>query len=178
MVITLLAFGIGLPEILIINETNFINFIYSIVPTIGTVLVSFIFLSSFWIYHHEFLNIKTLNLPFLWLHIFFLACITFIPFTTSIIGTYSEFFLAEVLFGINVFLTIIMFLLLYRYAVIHNFLEETPSIKDIRYTYTTFFIIMGLIIFVNLGDFLISHYFIYLILLIPVISTIRYVLKE
>lgn len=178
MVITLLAFGIGLPEILIVNETNFVNFIYSLLPTLGTVMVSFIFVSSFWIYHHEFLNIKTLNLPFIWLNILFLACITFIPFTTSIIGTYSEFFLAEVIFGINVFLTIITFLLVYRYAVKHNFLEEKPSIEDIKYTYSTFFIIIGLTIFVNLGDFLISHNFIYFILLIPIISTLRYGLKE
>lgn len=178
MVITLLAFGIGLPEILITTEPNFINFLFSLLPTIGTVIVSFIFVSSFWIYHHEFLNIKTVNLPFIWLNILFLACITFIPFTTSIIGTYSEFFAADLLFGINVFSTIVTFLLVYRYAVKHDFLEDKPSIEDIKYTYTTFFIIMALTIFINLGDFLISNNFMYLILLIPVVSTLRYILKK
>lgn len=178
MVITLLAFGIALPELIILNEAGFVNYIYSLVPNIGVVLVSFIFVSSFWIYHHEFLNIKTLNLPFLWLHIFFLACITFIPFTTTVIGNYSQFFLAEVMFGINVVLTIFSFLLLYRYATSHDFLEVKPSLEDIRYTYTTFFIIMFLTILVNLGDFLISPNFIYLFLLIPVISTVRYILKN
>ena len=64
MGITLLAFGISLPDITITSSADFTLFIQELFPNIGIVLVSFVLLSSFWIYHHEFMKIKTLNLPF------------------------------------------------------------------------------------------------------------------
>ena len=33
--------------------------------------ISFILIASFWIYHHEFFKLKTLNLPYLWFNVFF-----------------------------------------------------------------------------------------------------------
>lgn len=173
MVMTLLVFGMALPEIKLLTAGDFVAFLYSIAPTFGVTLVSFILVSSFWIYHHEFVKIKNLNMPYLWLNIFYLACISFIPFSTSIIGAYSHFFLAEVIFGINILLTIFTFLLMFRYASNREFLEVQPSSSEKKYIYNTFFIIMGLTVVVNLLDFHVSGNFIYLFLLVPVISTIR-----
>ena len=173
MVITLLAFGVALPEITITTSESFTTFIMELIPNIGVVLVSFVLLSSFWIYHHEFMKIKTLNVPFLWLNIAFLACISFIPFTTSIIGSYSHFFYSEVIFGLNVFLTIISFLVMHYYAVTHNLLEEKISRIEMTYRINTFIILMILTMIVNLLDFFVSPNFIYLFFLVPVISTFR-----
>ena len=75
IVMTLLIFGMVLPDNEILNYTGFINFLSSIGPIAGLILVSFIVLASFWIYHHEFMKIKSLNMPYLWLNIFYLACI-------------------------------------------------------------------------------------------------------
>ena len=173
MVMTLLVFGIALPELQITNYSDFTLFILTLTPTIGITIVSFVLISSFWIYHHEFIKIKTLNIPYLWINIMFLICISFIPFTTSLIGQYSHFFLSEALFGLNIFLTIVFFLLMYYYAYSRNFLERIPSDDERHYIYHTFFILMGLTIIVNQLDFNISRNFIYLFLLVPVISTIR-----
>ena len=173
MVMTLLVFGIALPELQIANYSNFITFISTLAPTIGVTIVSFVLISSFWIYHHEFIKIKRMDIPYLWLNIFFLICISFIPFTTSLIGNYSHFFLSEAIFGMNIFLTIVFFLALYYYAYSRNFLEKAPSHDERHYIYHTFFIIMGLTVLVNLLDFNVSSNFIYLFLLVPVISTIR-----
>lgn len=173
MVMTLLIFGMALPEMHLVNSGDFLLFIESLAPTIGITLVSFVLLSSFWIYHHEFIKINNLNIPYLWLNIFYLACISFIPFTTSIIGNYSHFFLAEVIFGLNVFLVIFTFLLMYRYAYNRNFLEEKPSPEEKKYIYHTFFIIMILTMVVSLLDYNVSNNFIYLFFLVPVISTLR-----
>lgn len=173
MVMTLLIFGMALPEMHLVNAGDFLLFVESLAPTIGITLVSFVLLSSFWIYHHEFIKINNLNIPYLWLNIFYLACISFIPFTTSIIGNYSHFFLAEVIFGLNVFLVILTFLMMYRYAYNRGFLEEKPSQEEKKYIYHTFFIIMGLTVVVNLLDYNVSSNFIYLFFLVPVISTIR-----
>lgn len=173
MVMTLLVFGMALPGINLLTEGDFLSFLMSLLPTFGVTIVSFILVSSFWIYHHEFMKIKNLNIPLLWLNIFFLACISFIPFSTSIIGTYSRFFLANVIFGINILLTIVFFLLMFRYAYNRGFLDGAPSQNERKYVRNTFLIIMILTVVVNLLDFKVSSNFIYLFLLVPVISTIR-----
>ena len=173
MVMTLLVFGIALPELQIANNHDFISFILTLAPTIGVTIVSFVLISSFWIYHHEFIKVKRLNIPYLWLNILFLICISFIPFTTSLIGNYSHFFLSEAIFGLDIFLTVVFFLLMYHYADSRKFLEVKPSKEEKRYIINTFLIIMGLTIIVNLLDFNLSNNFIYLFLLVPVISTIR-----
>ena len=173
MVMTLLVFAIALPEIQIANYSSFISFVSSLAPTIGVTIVSFVLISSFWIYHHEFIKLKSLNIPYLWINILFLICISFIPFTTSLIGNYSHFFLSEAIFGLNIFLTILFFLLMYYYAYSRNFLEKMPSHDERHYIYHTFFILMGLTVLVNLLDFNVSGNFIYLFLLVPVISTVR-----
>jgi uncharacterized membrane protein len=173
MVMTLLVFGIALPELQIVSYSDFISFISTLTPTVGVTIVSFVLISSFWIYHHEFIKVKSLNIPYLWINILFLICISFIPFTTSLIGNYSHFFLSEAVFGLNIFLTIVFFLLMYYYAYSRNFLEKIPSHDERHYIYHTFFILMGLTVIVNLLDFNLSSNFIYLFLLVPVISTIR-----
>lgn len=173
MVMTLLVFGIALPEMQIISPSDFMSFIHSLTPTIGITIVSFILISSFWIYHHEFIKVKKLNIPYLWLNIFFLICISFIPFTTSLIGNYSHFFLSEAIFGLNVFLTILTFISMFRYAFNRKFLEKMPTPEERSYIYHTFYILMGLTVVVNLLDFNISSNFIYMFLLVPIISTVR-----
>lgn len=172
IVMTLLIFGITIPELAEYTYENFLSTFLSLLPTIGVTLVSFVIISSFWIYHHEYIKLKNLNILYLWLNIIFLICISFIPFSTSLIGNYAEFFASEVVFGINILLAIISFLLMYVYAYKKDFLENKPSKTEKNHVLLTLGSIMGLTIIVNLLDFNISNKFIYLFLLIPVLSTI------
>ena len=173
MVMTLLVFGIALPELQITNNSNFVGFISTLAPTIGVTIVSFVLIASFWIYHHEFIKVKSLNIPYLWINIMFLICISFIPFSTSLIGHYSQFFLSEVFFGADILLVNFFFILMYHYADKKHFLENKPSKQEKRHVLHTMLLIMGLTVVVNLLDFNVSSNFIYLFLLVPVISTIR-----
>ncbi|MBR4447782.1 TMEM175 family protein [Methanobrevibacter sp.] len=173
IVMTLLIFGISLPKLQLASYPDFISFIIKLAPTISVTIVSFILLASFWVYHHQFLRVKSLNVPYLWLNILFLICISFIPFTTSLIGNYSHFFLSEALFGLNIFLTTVVFLIIYHYAESRRFLADMPSKNEKGHVLHTFLIIIGLTVIVNLLDFNVSSKFIYLFLLVPVISTIR-----
>ena len=175
IVMTLLIFGMALPEEKIVNYTGFIDFIGSISSVAGVVIVSFILLASFWLYHHEFMKIKKLNIPYIWLNMFYLASICFIPFTTSIIGNYSHFFLANVIFGLNILLVVVFFLLMFYYAHKRGFLEEYTSEEDKKHVYNTLYIVMGATVIVNLLDFNVNPNFIYLFLLVPIISTIRHI---
>ena len=173
MVMTLLVFSLALPGAQLLTEGDFITFIHSIAHSFGLTIVSFILVSSFWVYHHEFIRIHSLNIPYLWINMLFLTALSFIPFTTTMIGIYSKFFLAEVLFGINIFLTILIFLIMYLYAYNKGFLENPPSKNEKRYVINTLIILMGITVAVNLLDYNFSEDFIYLFLLVPVISTIR-----
>ncbi len=103
MVMTLLVFSLALPAGQLLSEGAFLSFLESIAHHFGFTIVSFILVSSFWVYHHEFIKINSLNMQYLLINMLFLACISIIPFTTSMIGLYSKFFLAELLFGINIF---------------------------------------------------------------------------
>ena len=173
MVMTLLIFGLALPASQLVTEGDFVTFLQSIAHTFGLTIISFVLVSSFWIYHHEFIKINSLNIPYLWMNIFFLACISTIPFTTSMIGAYSRFFLAEVIFGLNIFFTNLSFLIMYVYAYNRGFLENHPSKNEKRYVLNTFILIMALTVIVNLLDYNLSEDFMYLFLLVPVISTLR-----
>ena len=62
---------------------------------------------------------------------------------------------------------------MYNYADSRKFLENMPSKDEKRYVTHTFIILMGLTVAVNLLDFNVSGNFIYLFLLVPVISTVR-----
>ncbi len=172
MVMTLLVFGIAIPELSVHSYDNFLSAFWSMLPTIGVTIVGFVLMGSFWIYHHEYMKIKNLNIPYLWMNILFLICLSFIPFTISLIGEYSEFFASNVTFGINILFTIISFLMMYVYATRREFMEVQPTKKERRHVLLTMGSIMGLTVIVNLLDFNVSSNFIYLFLLIPVISTI------
>lgn len=173
IVMTLLVFGMALPNVEILTAGDFVASLNALAPTFGITIVSFILTSCFWIYHHEFIKLSNFNMPYLWMNIFYLACISFIPFSTSVIGNYSQFFLSEVIFGINITLVIFFFLLMYKYANDRNFLENSPSKEEKKYTYMTFLIIMAIMLIVNFLGFSVSNDFIYLFLLVPIISTMR-----
>ena len=178
IVMTLLIFGIALPATEIVNDAGFQNFIISMIPNIGVTLVSFIVLASFWIYHHEFIKLRNLNIVYLWLNMFYLAALSFIPFTTSLIGTYSNFSLSNDIFGINILLVIIFFLLMLDYSSRRGFLEEESIGKDKKYIHHTLYIILAFAIIVNLLDFIVDKNFIYLFFFVPIISTVRDVLSK
>ncbi|WP_292887498.1 hypothetical protein [Methanobrevibacter sp. UBA212] len=52
-------------------------------------------------------------------------------------------------------------------------IAKKPSKSEKRYVINTFIILMGITIAVNLLDYNVSEEFMYLFLLVPVISTIR-----
>ena len=176
IVMTLLIFGMALPDKEILNYEGFVNFLGSIGPIAGLVIVSFIVLASFWIYHHEFIKLKRLNMPYLWLNMFYLACVCFIPFTTSVIGNYSHFFLANIIFGLNILLVIVCFLFMFYYAHKRGFLEEYTSDEDKKYVFHTLYMLMIVTVIIIALDFYINPNFIYLFLLIPIISTVRHIM--
>ena len=60
MVMTLLVFSMALPGAPLLTEGQFLTFLQSIAHTFGLTIVSLVLVSSFWVYHHEFIKINSL----------------------------------------------------------------------------------------------------------------------
>ncbi len=172
-VMTLLIFGLALPNFTISNSVVFSSAIESLVPTAGITVISFILISSFWICHHNFFKLKTLNVTYLWLNVFFLIFVSFIPFSTSLIGTYSDYFLAAQIFGFNVFFVLLSLILMYWYANKRGLMENEIPWGEQKHTYNTFLFMIGFTLLIIILDLNSSEHFIYLYLFVPIFSTLR-----
>ena len=72
-------------------------------PMILSYGTSFIILGFFWIAHdYQFHYIKRANRTFLWITIFYLMFIAFVPFSTSLIGEYGDQQISVIIYGINI----------------------------------------------------------------------------
>ena len=87
--------------------------------------LSFVLLAVFWISHHQqFHFIKRTDGKHLWINIFFLMFVALIPFSTSLVGDYSNEPLAEVFFGSNIFMLSMLLLCSWLYATNHHRLVD------------------------------------------------------
>lgn len=72
-------------------------------PVIYSYALSFIMLGFFWINHHDqFYYIKRVNRVFVWITIFYLMFIAFIPFSTALLGEYTDQQISGAIYGINI----------------------------------------------------------------------------
>ena len=172
MVMTLLIFGIELPELQFQTAVNFETFMINIIPTIGRYATCFILVGAFWVCHHEFIKVKHLTVPFVWLNLLYLLCISFIPFTTMIMGRYARFLDADLMFGLNIIFIVVLLAIIFTYADRTKIIEE-DLIKNKKNIYATLIIISVLTFIVTGLNYSIPGHYIYLYLIIPIISSVR-----
>lgn len=84
---------------------------------LGTYVVSFVSLGVYWIAHHNmFANIMRSDRVILWLNLYFLMFVAFLPFSTSIYSSTPYNQLLSILFGMNLFLIGLLLYITWRYA--------------------------------------------------------------
>ena len=121
---TLLVLTLALPEaekgitevhnLLIGQSDKFFNY-----------ALSFVLLAVFWMGHHQQSHlIKRTDGRHLWINIFFLMFVGLMPFTTSLVGDYSNDSMAELSFAINIFMLGILLALNWVYATNHHRLVD------------------------------------------------------
>ena len=89
--ITLLIFGIKVPEVANQDASELKRQLWALWPAYLSFAASFAIISVFWIGHHQmFQLISRSNRTLLWLNNAFLMCVAFIPFPTSLLGRYSD----------------------------------------------------------------------------------------
>ncbi|MDO5848661.1 MAG: TMEM175 family protein [Methanobrevibacter sp.] len=176
--ITLLILGIALPTSIFANSESMVNFLHSTLNRLITVIISFIILGEYWIQHHNFIKLRRINIPFLWLNIFYLLFIMFIPFTTSIICQYNEFTVSEVLFGIDITLTSVISLIMYWYALKTDLLKDEENEVEKRYALKSLSSLIYITVIIDLLMYFVSPQLLVLFLIIPLYSIFLAVKKE
>jgi uncharacterized membrane protein len=72
-------------------------------PVLLSYATSFIILGFFWVNHDDmFHHIKRANRTLLWITIFYLMFVAFVPFSTSLIGEYGDQQISVIIYGINI----------------------------------------------------------------------------
>lgn len=175
--ITLLVLGLELPEADFTSGYSLYAFMHSMMPFFSTINISFILLGGFWIYHHEFVRVKRVTVPFLWISIIYLLFVMYLPFTISVLGRYVAFAQASILFGVSMTATSLWLLFMFYFAEKTNILED-DLVFDKKYTYHTIIIIALLVVAVTLLSYFVSDSFRTLYLLMPVYSSVRTVRHE
>jgi len=122
---TLLVLSIAVPTLQAPVTPAEVNvYVTSILPQIFIYVVSFILLAVFWMNHHIFYIIKHSNTTLLWINILWLMSIAIVPFSTSIIGKYGEFQLAQLIFDVNMLIIGLLWYANWYYASKNGFVAE------------------------------------------------------
>lgn len=130
IVMTLLVLGIEIPEIAREGlDEKLRGEVLRLWPRILVFIVSFLNLGIFWMGHHaQFHFLRRVNRVILWLNILFLMAVSMVPFTTHLVGTYSDQEVALWLYGANFIAISLLLLLNWRYAARRGFLREDAPI--------------------------------------------------
>jgi TMEM175 potassium channel family protein len=118
IVMTLLVLEIVVPELSHSEAANELpKRLLELWTDVWSYATSFIILGFFWIGHNDqFHYIKRANRTLLWITIFYLMFVAFIPFSTSLIGKYGDQQISVIIYGINIIIVLVWGYLQWRCA--------------------------------------------------------------
>jgi uncharacterized membrane protein len=127
IVMTLLVLEIVIPELSPSEvATELPKRLLELWPVVWSYATSFIILGFFWIAHDDqFHFIKRANRTLLWITIFYLMFIAFIPFSTALIGEYGDQQISVVIYGINIIIVLAWTYLQWKYATKEHHLVDS-----------------------------------------------------
>lgn len=99
---TLLIFEIKLPDLPQVTDATLLHALGAMWPQFLSYGMSFLMLGIYWIAHHnQFHVIKRTDRTLLWINILYFMCLSFIPFSATLLGRYEQQRLPFVLYGLN-----------------------------------------------------------------------------
>lgn len=133
--ITLLALTFDVPKIApgLVESELFEEIITNQLDNYVSFFISFVVVGSFWISHHQkFKHIIRYNRLFLWLNLFSLMFIVFLPYPTEILGDYADASTAVIFYAVIMAVTSFLFALTWVYAAYnHRLVRKDLSKKYI-----------------------------------------------
>lgn len=124
---TLLVLEIVVPELSRSEAaTELPKRLLELLPDVWSYAISFIILGFIWISDDDrFHYIKRANRTLLWMTVFYLMFIPFIPFSTVLIGAYGDQQISVIIYGINIFIVQTWAYLQWKYATKEHRLVES-----------------------------------------------------
>src|SRR5947209_2408837 len=108
-------------------------------PQFAAYCISFLVLAVYWIGHHnQFHWIRHSTITLLWINIFFLMSIAFLPFSASLLASYNQETSAVIVYGVNVIVSGIALYYHWAYAsgkgklISENISEKLAAITKYR----------------------------------------------
>ena len=115
---TLLVLNVEVPDL---GDHTLTHELVRLWPAYVGYAVSFVTIGIIWVNHHTVLSqLRGADRTFLFINVFFLLCVAFIPFPTRLLATYvrtSDGRAAAVAYGITLTATAVFFNLMWRYAI-------------------------------------------------------------
>lgn len=139
IVMTILVLEIKVPILpgVVSNKTLLLS-LYPLIPQFIAYIISFLLIAKYWQLHHFlFLDVKSTDASLLWLNLFFLLTISFLPFPTQLLSEYHLLTAVIVIFNLSVVLPAIMLALMAIYiAKIKEIRLEALEHSDIKHLRT------------------------------------------
>jgi len=109
----------------ITDDLSFANYLISVIIEIVDFAGAFIILGMFWLFYFQmFHRMKTFDYRFLYLHLFSLMIVVFVPFTNSFAAMSEEVPASNILFQVNYLILAILLTLQWHHARTHPALLE------------------------------------------------------
>ncbi len=124
--LTLLILNVKVPEPESINsEAALQHVLLAQWPAYLSFALSVVIIGIYWVAHHGIFHyVRRADRPLFWLNIFFLLCVTFIPFPTALLGEFSQYQTSVVIYGASLAVTGVALDLIRWYATSRNRLVD------------------------------------------------------
>jgi uncharacterized membrane protein len=115
---TLLVFGLKVPQVPHHQPSEPLrSALVALWPQLLSYATSFVILGIYWVGHHnQFHYIRRADRSLFWINIGFLMFVTFIPFSTGLLGQYPEERISTAVYGCNLIIVGLLLYLHWMYA--------------------------------------------------------------
>jgi uncharacterized membrane protein len=125
---TILVIEIKIPDLSQATPSNAVSALVHTWPHILSFITSFLVIGVVWLNHHALFHfVKRVDRIILTINLVLLMCIAFIPFSTALIGEYSNLQPIVMFYGLSLSLTGLVYNILWFY-VVRQYLREHPKI--------------------------------------------------
>ncbi len=132
IVMTILVFEIRVPELTgIVNNKTLLDSLMSLLPVFISYILGFSLLFTYWRSHHFIASIlvKNIDTKFTNLNAIFFFFIGLVPFSSHLLGNYSNSKVAIIFFALNIILIGISLFRMRQYAIRSSTIENMPFTK-------------------------------------------------
>lgn len=111
IVITLLIIDLKIPQLAGESAGELGGRLFELWPKLLSYVLSFVIVGVYWVMHHHIFHyIQRTDRIALWLNIFFLMSVAFVPFPTALLGEYGSNQLVVIIYGVNVMVSRLLLL--------------------------------------------------------------------